>query len=308
MIAPLLRRLRALTLAGVVLSAACGVPAPPNVADLAAKAGKGDAGAIEGLVGLLGASQPAETRAAAYEALLAAGTRTAPKVLGVCRDEDPTRREHALALAGNLKLPGAYEEAVVALGDRAFPRRYVAAWTLGELGDARAVGPLLAAVSRESGEAAREAARSLVKLGQPSAAPVRAALPTLRGEAKGYAIRILGELRDAQAVPLLEAVLADPTTRADAAWALGTLGLPEAGPALEPLLADPEWRVRLEACRSLGLLEVRAADRPLDRLRESDPVPAVREWAARSLGLLRGKPQTFPNALGQRVEPENLYR
>lgn len=301
------RRIRTVVAAGVLL-AACGVPAPPDVPALAAKAGKGDSGAVEALVDLLGAKQNAETRAAAYAALLSAGPQTAPQVLAACRDADPTRREHALALAGSLKLPRGFEEAVSALGDHSFPRRYVAAWTLGELGDPRGVDPLLASIARDSGEAAREAARSLVKLGKPSAAPLRSALSTLAGEPKAYAIRILGELRDPDAVAPLTATLVDPALRADAAWALGTMGRPEAGPALEPLLADREWRVRLEACRSLGLLEVRAAERALDRLRESDPVPAVREWAARSLGLLRGKPQTFPNALGQRVEPENLYR
>lgn len=290
------------------LLAACGVPAPPDVPALAAKAAKGDSGAVESLVDLLGSQQPSDTRAEAYQAILLAGPAASAPVLAACRDDDPVRREHALALAGNLKLPGGFEEAVRALGDSSFPRRYVAAWTLGELGDPRAVAPLLDAIRNQGGEVARESARALVKLGQAAAAPVRAALPGLRGEARGYAIRILGDLRDTEALGILTDALGSPENRADAAWALGTVGRPEAAEALLPLLADPEWRVRLEACRSLGLLEARQADAALDRLRQADPEPAVREWAARSLALLRGRPQTYRNALGHQAEPENLYR
>ncbi|MBI5444332.1 MAG: HEAT repeat domain-containing protein, partial [Deltaproteobacteria bacterium] len=212
------------------------------------------------------------------------------------------------ALAGNRKLAGAFDQAVSALSDAGFPRRYVAAWTLGELGDRRAVGPLIEAISREHGEVAREAARSLVMLGKASSGPLLVALPGLTGEARGYALRILGEVRDPAALGALSWALSDPATRADAAWALGTLDRHEAWNALMPLLDDPEWRVRLEACRSLGLLVAKEAEKPLERLRTSDPEPAVREWAARSLALLRGRPQTFPDALGELIEPENLYR
>lgn len=294
--------------AGLALLAACGVPGPPDVPALAARAARGDGAAAEELVDLLGSGRPPETRTEAYQALLQAGPRVAGAALEACDDVDAVRREHALAVVGNLKLAAGYDKAVAALADAGFPRRYVAAWALGELGDARAVPVLLAAVERQGGEVAREAARSLVRLGQPAAGPVREALPRLRGEAKGYAIRILGDLRDAQALGVLTAALADPATRADAVWSLGTIGRAEAAPAVLPLLADADWRVRLEACRSLGLLEARQAESALERVRQADAEPAVREWAARSLGLLRGQPQSYRNALGEAAEPENLYR
>jgi len=300
--------IRAATFLALFLALGCGVPAPPDLPALAARAGTGDGDAVEVLVDLLGSGQPGELRTAAYQALVAAGPRVARPVLEACEDSDTLRREAALALAGNLKLPGAYEKASAALADSTFRRRYVAAWALGELQDARGVEPLLRALSAEEGETAKEAARSLVKLGAAAAPAVRSALPGLQGDARGYGLRILGEIRDPLALEALQAALSEPAHRAEAAWALGTLGRREAAGALRPLVNDPEWRVRLEACRSLGLLEARAAGADLERLRKSDPVPAVREWAARSLALLRGQPQTFPNALGEEVEPENLYR
>ncbi len=292
----------------LLLLAGCGVPAPPSVPDLQDRASRGEGAAAAALLGLLGREAAADTRAEAYRALLAAGAGHGKAVLEASRDRDPVRREHALALAANLKLAGAAAEALRALEDRSFPRRYVAAWALGELGDPAAVGRLVRALGQEEGETAKEAARSLVKLGKPAVPTLIAALPGLGGEGRGYALRTLGELQDARALEALVAALAEPGSRVEAAWALGKLGDPAAADALVPHLGDPEWRVRLEASRSLGLLEARQAEPALELLREQDPAPAVREWAARSLALLRGSPQTYPDARGEWVLPDELYR
>lgn len=301
----------ALVLATGLFLSACGVPSAPSVDELRGRAAEGDAGAARELVRLLGREAPAETRAAAYRALLEAGAPHADRLREACRDPDPVRREHALALSANLRLEGAVAEAVRALEDAAFPRRYVAAWALGELGDAAAVGPLVRALTGESGEVAKAVVRALVRLGPEAVEPLLGVVPTLGPEGRGYGVRALGELRDPRALPVLLSVLADPDDaagRADAAWALGRLGDPRAGEALVPVLGDPQWRTRLEASRALGLLEVREAEGALERLRRDDPHPAVREWAARSLAVLRGAPQTYPDARGQWVLPGELYR
>jgi HEAT repeat protein len=299
------------TLAAVLFllfAVACGVPTPPSVPELETRAGEGDPDAVEGLLDLIGRDSPIKTRAQVYRALVKVGKRGEDHVLSACRDTDAVRREHALALAANLKLAGTYDEAVRALNDGSFPRRYVAAWALGEIGDARGAKPLLAALGRETGETAREAARSLVRLGRSSTPLLLEAVPGLRGESRGYALRMLGDLRDPRAAEALVAALADPETRSDAAWALGKLGVPEVAESLAPHLADSDWRVRLEVAKALGLLEAREVDAALDGLRAADPVPAVREWAARSLALLRGQPEEYPNARGEWVEPDRLYR
>ncbi|MEW6489676.1 MAG: HEAT repeat domain-containing protein [Thermodesulfobacteriota bacterium] len=301
----------ALVLATGLLLSACGVPSTPSVGDLQGRAAGGDAGAARELVGLLGREAPAEIRAEAYRALLEVGASHADRLREACRDPDPVRREHALALAANLRLEGAFAEAVRALEDAAFPRRYVAAWALGELGDTAAVGPLVRALTRESGEVAKAVARALVRLGPEAVGPVLPVVPSLGSEGRGYAVRALGELRDPRALPVLLALLADPADpsgRADAAWALGQLGDPRGGEALVPVLGDPDWRARLEASRAVGLLEAREAEGSLEQLRRADPHPAVREWAARTLAIWRGMPQTYPDARGEWVLPDELYR
>jgi len=159
-----------------------------------------------------------------------------------------------------------------------------------------------------SGELAKESARSLVKLGKAAVPELLRVVPGLTGPGRAYALRTLGELQDRAATPVLLAALTEPNDRATAAWALGKLGDPAAAGALLPLFADANWEVRLEASRSLGLLESREAEGGLERLREGDPVPAVREWAARSLAILRGAPETYTNARGERVLPDELYR
>jgi HEAT repeat protein len=288
---------------------ACGVPVPPTVTDLEARASRGDASAARELIALLRRGSDGEVRSEAYQALLrlGAGVQDAA-ILEACRSEDAVLREHALALAANLRLPGVRDEAVRALQDRAFPRRYVAAWVLGELGDPAGVGPLVAAVGGSDAESAKEAARSLVKLGRASVEPLLDALPGLDAAGRGYALRTLGEIQDPRAVPAAVAALASPVGRVDGAWALGKLGAVDAAPALRDLLSDPEWRVRLEAARALGLLEDRASGEALARLRESDPEPSVREWAARSLALLTGAVEKYRDARGEWVEPDSLYR
>lgn len=291
---------------------ACGVPARPSLDELAGRVQQGDAEAVELLLGHLGRGGDPSERARVYGILLKVPAGATAPLVEALDAADPVRREHALALAANLRLEGAADAALRALRDRTFARRYVAAWTLGELGATSAATDLVEVLAQGDQLAAREAARALVKLGPEAVPALLAALPRQEPVAAGYAVRSLGELGDARAAPALLTILEQPLTppelRADTAWALGKLGNPAAGEALLPWLGDPAWRVRLEVCRALGLLQVAAADLELDRLRRADPVPAVREWAARSLALLRGAPQTFQDSRGEERAPDNLYR
>ncbi|HSH69882.1 MAG TPA: HEAT repeat domain-containing protein [Deferrisomatales bacterium] len=287
---------------------ACGVPTPPDVDQLSTRARDGDSAAVAQLLELLTVASPPAERTRLYRALLEVPRPAAGPILAACDSSDPVRREHALALAGNMRLQGTAEAALRTLGDSGFPRRYVAAWALGELGDPAHAPALVTALSQGDPLLAREAARALVKLGRSSAVAVLGALSSLEPIAAGYAVRVLGEVGEPRAAEALVAALERPELRADAVWALGNLGVPDAGPLLLPRLSDPDWRVRLELCRALGLLQFSAADPDLDRLRHGDPVAAVREWAARSLALLRGTPQTFLDARGEERVPGNLYR
>ncbi len=294
---------------GVLLAglAACGVPRTATVPELVGRLEAGDAAAAAELVARMGRGAPRSERSRAYVALLAVPDGIEQAVRNACRSPDPVLREHALALAANRRWAWAAGEATVALGDPEFPRRYVGAWALGELGAAGAADALLDALE-SGGETAREAARALVKLGPAAVPRVLERLPTLGDDARGYAVRVLGDTGAPSAVPALLAALENPATRADAAWALGRCGDRAAGPALVRLLGDPDRNVRMQAVRALGLLETAVAEQSLDRLRRQDPERAVREWAARSLAILRGTPQTYPDDRGVPVLPDALYR
>ncbi len=293
---------------GLWLAAACGVPRTVTVAELAEAAKAGDGGAARELVGRMGSPWPEETRSEAYRAVLSLPDGVLEgAVRKACRSGDPVLREHALAVAGNRKWPWAYAEALRALEDGTFPRRYVGAWVLGELGKPEAAPALIRALG-SGGETAKEAARALVRLGRAVVPAVLEALETAPDRARGYLVRVLGDLRDPAAVPALVRALEDPAVRADAAWALGRAGVPAAAGALRPFLDDPDWRVRVETVRALGVLEDQGAVAAVDRLRTDDPVPAVREWAARSLAILTGTPVTYPDARGRWVLPDALYR
>jgi len=278
------------------------------VEELAQAARAGDSDAAADLVGRMGRPWDEQTRSEAYKAVLSLPEDVVEaRVREACRSRDPVLREHALAVAGNRKWSWAFDAAEDALVDQAFPRRYVGAWVLGEL-DRSDAAPVLVAALAQGGDVAREVTRTLVKLGKAAVPAILEVMPGLPAEARLQAVLALGDIRDRRAGPLLVEALADPSTRSAAAWALGMLGDSTYAEDLLPLLDDPDWRVRMEAARALGVLEADRADADLDRLRRDDPVAAVREWAARSLALIRKTPQTFPDETGRQRLPDNVYR
>ncbi|NOY45607.1 MAG: HEAT repeat domain-containing protein, partial [Deltaproteobacteria bacterium] len=149
------------------------------VEELIQAARAGDADAAAELVGRMGRPWNDETRSDAYKAVLSLPDDLVEvPVREACRSQDPVFREHALAVAGNRGWPWAFGEAVAALEDRSFPRRYVGAWVLGELGRPEAA-PVLAAALTQGGDVAREATRALVKLGPGAVLAIQQAFSRL---------------------------------------------------------------------------------------------------------------------------------
>lgn len=293
----------------LLLVAGCGAPAPKeSTQSLAAKAAKGDLGAAEALLERLGGSYSIDERALAYKSIIETGKKAGPIAMKAVRDADPVRREHALALATNLGAEGIYEAALEALADRNFDRNHSAAWALGELGDERAIGPLSDALAgSKPGLTARESARALEKFGARSVPAIVAKFPAMNAEVKGYAIRILGEIRDPEGRQTVLGALSDPKLRADALWALGTMGKTGGRLELAPFLKDADPLVRVEASRTAGLLDERGALPLLDSMRASDPVIVVREWAARGMGLMTGEAEKYKTKTGEWKTPDMIY-
>ncbi len=168
------------------------------------------------------------------------------------------------------------------LKDRDWFRRKDAAITLGEMGDERAIGPLIIAL-RDAEWNVREAAEeSLAQIGSPAVEPLIKALREY--QIRNYVIKVLGKIKDERVLdplmaqirneefkdvatkalvdvglPAVERLMAvlndkDNNVRKHAVLALGEIGIPE---AVEPLIEatkDEDWQVRMAAIAGLDLI------------------------------------------------------
>jgi HEAT repeat protein len=167
-------------------------------------------------------------------------------------------------------------------------RKAQAAQGLGYFGGPRAVAPLTKLLRHHDETLRATAARALGRIGTPEAAEALARtlddpseitrlrmadnlerlgplaigplLSTLKGgqsQARVLAVRVLGNLRAAEARPTLrEAMLDEGLTdvRAQAALALGKIADPEDVPALLMAAEDEAWPVRAQAANALGMI------------------------------------------------------
>ncbi len=193
-------------------------------------------------------------------------------------------------------------DAIASLTDP-FPEvRRRAAWTLGELENARAVDALVKALRDEVPGVRSAAAWALGEIKDTRAVPpLISSLAESDAVVREMAVRALGEIGDPKAVDPLGRMLADPApdVRAAAAWALGEI---QTGPAIAravEVLSDSSARVRVTAVDVLSRVDdarQRAGRREVKALRPdvvqglvtalSDTSPVVRQHAAGALGRL----------------------
>lgn len=158
-------------------------------------------------------------------------------------------------------------------------RRKEAAITLGEMGDERAVAPLITALRDDEWNVREAAEDALAMIGSPAVEPLIKALREY--QVRRYVIKILGRIKDERvldplfvqlrneefkddataalvevglpAVERLTAVLNDKdrNVRKHAVLALGAIGLPEAVDMLIEATQDEEWEVRMAAIAGL---------------------------------------------------------
>ena len=187
-------------------------------------------------------------------------------------------------------------------------RRKEAAITLGEMGDERAVAPLIAALRDDEWNVREAAEDSLAMIGSPAVEPLIKALREY--QIRRYVIKILGKIKDERvldplfvqlrneefkddataalvevglpAVERLTAVLNDKdrNVRKHAVLALGAIGLPEAVDLLIEATKDEEWEVRMAAIAGLdGIGDERG--KPAIKALMKDPDFAVQMRAER---------------------------
>ena len=230
-------------------------------------------------------------------------------------------------------------EHIAALKDEDWGIREEAAVALGESRDPRGVCPLIEAL-RDSDRAVKTAATTaLTAIGEPAVVdlsyclqdpdlsvqeaaasilsaiaderviePLETALLNQDWVVRMHAARAIGRLGNPGSVATLVLLLQDkvPAVRDDAVAALVSIGEPAVEPLVEAL-ANQDWRIRLRATEALCVLKSPTAVKPLVALLERDPDTAVRQEAARALGLI-GDPAAVDALLGVVEDPRLQVR
>lgn len=202
------------------------------------------------------------------------------------------------------------------LRDKDWFRRKDAAITLGEMGDERAIAPLIA-VLRDQEWNVREAAEdSLAQIGSPAVEPLIKALREYL--IRPYVIRVLGKIKDERVLdplmvqlrneefkdaatlalvevglPAVERLMAvlndkDKNVRKHAVLALGEIGIPEVVPALIDATRDEDWTVRMGAIAGLDKIGDERG-KPAIKALVKDPDFAVQMRAERILWAWKKK-------------------
>ena len=184
------------------------------------------------------------------------------------RSRDRWRRASSAVLLGRIRSDTAVAALVDAMSDESEDVRMVAAHSLGVIGDPAGVRSLTGALADSSRWTATHVAADLLRMGA-AAVPTLIEIASSSGsgrpgahEAGVTAVRVLGEIRDHRAAPVLIDLLStgrDLNVRARAAAALGTVGGPLVPEALRAALADEAWQVRAQAATGLGALRDRQA-------------------------------------------------
>ena len=172
--------------------------------------------------------------------------------------------------------------------------QYEAAEALGNLGDEKAIGPLITALKRDEFSGVRwKAAEALSKIGNPAVEPLIATLQYPDDDVRWKAAIALGEIGNPDAVEPLIQLLSDDDrfVRSRAAHALSMIGDAAVGPLIHALQkGDPG--VRWGAAMALGKTKNPIAVEPLI-LALADEEAMVRAEAAAALASI-GTPALGP--------------
>lgn len=179
------------------------------------------------------------------------------------RSRNRWRRATSAALLGRMRSDSAVAALIEAMRDESEDVRTAAVRSLGVIADPTAAPALTMALGDPSRWTATTVAADLLKMG-PVVVPRLIEIASACGsqspgghEACLVVVRVLGEMRDPRATPVLIELLSrssDLDLRARAAAALGAVGGPLAPPQLRAALEDEAWEVRAQAAVSLGAL------------------------------------------------------
>jgi hypothetical protein len=200
--------------------------------------------------------------------------------LGRLRSGRAWERAAAAFALGDIGAAAAAERLRDGLEDRDSGVRSAAARSLGRLGDPTAVEPLVRALA-EARIPRSVAGQALLAIGEPALPPLRALLSTPNPEARALAVDLVGFLGDASDSPRIAERLRDSSAevRARAARALGRLGSREGAAELRTRLDDRIPFVRAAVARALGAVGDADAVPALVRVAQSDGFDPARAAA-----------------------------
>ena len=306
-----MRRLKALVLlcaSALTFSACASIKTASDVPKFERKAAAGDASALDAMLDALKSNDRVK-RDKTYDALIAVGQPAVPRLIGLLNDDDPATREYAAAILGNIGDERAVAPLMEMLKSGKTPR-YIYAWALGKLKAEAAIAPLITALGEKNDALQKEATRALIGIGAPAVPALVKGLESPVADVRKYSARALSIIEDKRAEGPLDARLSDedPDVAAAAALALGTAGTEKSIPALIKALDAKDMMTRVNASISLGQLEAKDAVGPLTAIMDKDKNPYVREWSARALENITGNRYKYKDEHGAMVFPYNLYR
>jgi HEAT repeat protein len=240
---------------------------------------RGDVRAVPRLVATL-THPDADIGFAAEEALLKIGPMATGRLTASLDPRQPASSARVAEVLGRLGDPDAVPALITAISPP-FPEgvNIAAVAALGQLGDARAAAPLVAALADRRSIVPYTATAALLGIGQAAVPPLIERLDDTDPDVAGMAAETLGRLGDARAVAPLVARLGDrenDAVRMTAATALGRIGDPRAVGPLITTLSDEFAVVRRKASEALVRIGPGAVAGLVEELASPDADQVVR--------------------------------
>jgi len=226
-------------------------------------------------------------REQARTALIAEGSIVVPPLTEMLDHGNPLIRHAVADVLGEIGDPRALTPLIRAMSDPDDDVREAVAQALGHMKSENAARALIANLASPDDKLALATALALVDQGAGAVQPLIEFLGSNRRELRTSAVEILSKIRDRRATrPLTDCLSAtDSWMRSAAARALGRLGDPDATEAVVSRLEDSVPLVRAAAAEALGELRVVRAAEPLIAALEDEEL-IVQIAAARALGKI----------------------
>jgi len=211
-------------------------------------------------------------------------TQTAQDWLEELEDVDDVTREEAAKALANLGDPATLEPLLAAIEDDYWAVRVQIGWALAKIGGPKAIDGLITLFNDNMMEVQSEAVKAMASIGQSVSPQLLTCLKDTRWRVREQAAKVLGEIKDVQAVKGLTLTCRDRdgAVKSAAAEALGKIGDPQGIPPLIKLFKDTSKIVRETAGTALVHIGAPSVGALIETLK--DPHFVVRCHGVRALG------------------------